>query len=72
MEGVISARAEPAGPLLRARWRRSTCQRVSLRRMVSPHDVAAMVAFLLSPMPARNISGQSLGRRRQCRDALRE
>jgi NAD(P)-dependent dehydrogenase (short-subunit alcohol dehydrogenase family) len=35
-------------------------QRVSLRRMVSPHDVAAMVLFLLSPL-GENISGQSLG-----------
>jgi NAD(P)-dependent dehydrogenase (short-subunit alcohol dehydrogenase family) len=34
-------------------------QRVSLRRMVSPHDVAAMALFLLSPM-GENISGQSL------------
>jgi NAD(P)-dependent dehydrogenase (short-subunit alcohol dehydrogenase family) len=34
--------------------------RVSLRRMVSPHDVAAMVAFLLSDLGA-NLSGQSLG-----------
>ena len=33
--------------------------RVSLRRMVTPHDVAAMVLFLLSPM-GENISGQSL------------
>ena len=33
--------------------------KVSLRRMVSPHDVAAMVLFLLSPM-GENISGQSL------------
>ena len=33
---------------------------VSLRRMVSPHDVAAMVLFLLSPM-GDNLSGQSLG-----------
>ena len=35
-------------------------QKVSLRRMVSPHDVAAMVLFLLSPM-GDNLSGQSLG-----------
>ena len=35
-------------------------QKVSLRRMVSPHDVAAMVLFLLSPL-GENISGQSLG-----------
>jgi NAD(P)-dependent dehydrogenase (short-subunit alcohol dehydrogenase family) len=33
---------------------------VSLRRMVSPDDVAAMVAFLLSDA-GRNISGQSIG-----------
>ena len=33
---------------------------VSLRRMVSLHDVAAMVVFLLSPM-GENLSGQSLG-----------
>lgn len=35
-------------------------EKVSLRRMVSPHDVAAMVAFLLSDL-GRNVSGQSLG-----------
>ena len=34
-------------------------EKVSLRRMVSPDDVAAMVLFLLSPM-GENISGQSL------------
>ncbi len=34
--------------------------KISLRRMVSPHDVAAMVAFLLSDAGA-NISGQSIG-----------
>ena len=33
---------------------------VSLRRMTSPHDVAATVAFLLSDAGA-SISGQSLG-----------
>jgi NAD(P)-dependent dehydrogenase (short-subunit alcohol dehydrogenase family) len=33
---------------------------VSLRRMTSPYDVAAMVAFLLSDAGA-NVSGQSLG-----------
>jgi NAD(P)-dependent dehydrogenase (short-subunit alcohol dehydrogenase family) len=33
---------------------------VSLRRMVTPADVAAMVLFLCSPA-GRNISGQSLG-----------
>src|SRR4029079_10858395 len=35
-------------------------ERVSLRRMVSPYDVASMVAFLLSDAGI-NISGQSLG-----------
>lgn len=35
-------------------------EKVSLRRMVSPDDVAAMVAFLLSDA-GTNISGQSLG-----------
>jgi enoyl-[acyl-carrier-protein] reductase (NADH) len=35
-------------------------ERVSLRRMVSPYDVAAMVTYLLSPM-GENLSGQSLG-----------
>ena len=35
-------------------------EKVSLRRMVSPYDVAAMVAFLLSDAGS-NISGQSLG-----------
>ena len=35
-------------------------ERVSLRRMTSPHDVAAMIAFLISDAGA-NISGQSIG-----------
>jgi enoyl-[acyl-carrier-protein] reductase (NADH) len=35
-------------------------EKVSLRRMVTPHDVAAMVLFLLSPM-GDNLSGRSLG-----------
>jgi NAD(P)-dependent dehydrogenase (short-subunit alcohol dehydrogenase family) len=35
-------------------------ERVSLRRMTSPHDVAAMIAFLLSDAGI-NISGQSIG-----------
>jgi enoyl-[acyl-carrier-protein] reductase (NADH) len=33
---------------------------VSLRRMVTGHDVAHMVLFLVSPL-GRNVSGQSLG-----------
>jgi NAD(P)-dependent dehydrogenase (short-subunit alcohol dehydrogenase family) len=35
-------------------------ERVSLRRMVTPEDVAATIAFLLSTA-GRNISGQSIG-----------
>jgi NAD(P)-dependent dehydrogenase (short-subunit alcohol dehydrogenase family) len=35
-------------------------ERVSLRRMTSPRDVAAMIAFLISDAGA-NISGQSIG-----------
>ena len=34
-------------------------EKVSLRRMVSPYDVASMVAFLLSDAGI-NVSGQSL------------
>jgi NAD(P)-dependent dehydrogenase (short-subunit alcohol dehydrogenase family) len=59
MEGVIRARAEQLGVSyeeMEARY----LERVSLRRMVSPDDVAATVAFLLSKA-GRNISGQSIG-----------
>lgn len=34
--------------------------RISLRRMVTAHDVAAMVLYLLSPL-GQNLSGQSIG-----------
>jgi len=59
MEKVISDRAGQLG-LDYAEMEKQYLQRVSLRRMVSPHDVAAMVLFLLSPL-GENISGQSLG-----------
>ncbi len=59
MERVISARAEQLGRPY-ADMEKEYLSRVSLRRMVSPHDVAAMIAFLLSDAGA-NISGQSLG-----------
>jgi NAD(P)-dependent dehydrogenase (short-subunit alcohol dehydrogenase family) len=59
MDGVISARAEQLG-LDVAEMTERYLARVSLRRMVSPHDVAATVAFLLSGA-GRNLSGQSLG-----------
>ena len=59
MEKVISDRAGQLG-IAYAEMEKQYLQRVSLRRMVSPHDVAAMVLFLLSPL-GENISGQSLG-----------
>jgi NAD(P)-dependent dehydrogenase (short-subunit alcohol dehydrogenase family) len=59
MEGVIRARAEQVG-FSYEEMEKQYLSRVSLRRMVSPNDVAAMIAFLLSDAGA-NISGQSLG-----------
>ncbi len=59
IEGVIRARADKLG-LSYGEMEKSYLERVSLRRMVSPHDVAAMIAFLLSDAGA-NISGQSIG-----------
>jgi len=59
MTGVIRARAEQIGisyEEMEVRY----LEKVSLRRMVSPQDVADMVLFLLSPA-GKNISGQSLG-----------
>lgn len=59
MEGVIRARAGQIG-IAYEEMEKRYLEKVSLRRMVSPEDVAAMVAFLLSDAGA-NISGQSLG-----------
>lgn len=59
IEGVIGARAEQLG-ISYQEMEKEYLSKTSLRRMVSPHDVAAMVLFLLSPM-GENISGQSLG-----------
>jgi NAD(P)-dependent dehydrogenase (short-subunit alcohol dehydrogenase family) len=56
---VIAARAGAQGVSFDEMERRYLSQ-VSLRRMVSSADVAAMVLFLCSPA-GRNISGQSLG-----------
>jgi NAD(P)-dependent dehydrogenase (short-subunit alcohol dehydrogenase family) len=56
---VIAARADAQGVPYEEMERRYLGQ-VSLRRMVPPADVAAMVLFLCSPA-GRNISGQSLG-----------
>lgn len=59
MERVISDRAAQLGLAYDA-MEKTYLERVSLRRMTSPHDVAAMIAFLLSDA-AVNISGQSIG-----------
>ena len=59
MTGVIAARASQTNVSYEA-MERAYLERVSLRRMVTAGDVAATVAYLLSPA-GRNISGQSLG-----------
>jgi NAD(P)-dependent dehydrogenase (short-subunit alcohol dehydrogenase family) len=59
MERVIHDRAAQVGVTYDA-MEKTYLERVSLRRMTSPHDVAAMIAFLLSDAGA-NISGQSIG-----------
>ena len=59
MTGVIAARAERTSVTYEV-MEKTYLERVSLRRMVTGSDVAATVAYLLSPA-GRNISGQSLG-----------
>src|SRR5579883_837889 len=59
IDAVISARATQLG-LDHQEMERRYLEKVSLRRMVSAQDVAAMVHFLVSPAGA-NISGQSIG-----------
>ena len=59
MENVIRSRATQFG-ISYADMETRYLEKVSLRRMVSPDDVAGMVLFLLSPL-GQNISGQSLG-----------
>lgn len=59
MEGVIRARAGQVGVSYEEMETRYL-ENVSLRRMVTPEDVANMVTFLISPLGA-NMSGQSLG-----------
>ena len=56
---VIAARAE-AQSVTYDEMERQYLDKVSLRRMVTPDDVAAMTLFLCSE-PGRNMSGQSLG-----------
>jgi len=59
IEAVIRARAGQLG-ISYEEMEKQYLEKVSLRRMVTPHDVAAMTLFLLSPM-GDNLSGQSLG-----------
>lgn len=59
IENVINNRAKQLG-ISHDEMTERYLQNVSLRRMVSPYDVANMVAFLLSDAGV-NISGQSLG-----------
>jgi NAD(P)-dependent dehydrogenase (short-subunit alcohol dehydrogenase family) len=59
MSGVIAARAKQTNVSYEA-MEKTYLDRVSLRRMVTADDVAATVAYLLSPA-GRNISGQSIG-----------
>jgi NAD(P)-dependent dehydrogenase (short-subunit alcohol dehydrogenase family) len=59
MQGVIRARAAQLG-ISDEDMERRMVEHISLRRMATPEDVAAMALFLLSPA-GFNISGQSLG-----------
>ena len=59
MTGVIAARATQTNVSYEA-MEKTYLDRVSLRRMVTAEDVAATVAYLISPA-GRNISGQSIG-----------
>jgi NAD(P)-dependent dehydrogenase (short-subunit alcohol dehydrogenase family) len=58
MFGVIRARAEQVG-VSYEEMEKEYLSKISLRRMVTQQDIAAMVAFLLSDAGA-NISGQSI------------
>ncbi len=58
IERVIAARAKAVG-VDHAEMERRYLEKVSLRRMVEPEDVASMALFLCSP-GGRNISGQAL------------
>lgn len=58
IERVIGARAEQLA-IPYEEMEKQYLANVSLRRMVSPQDMAHMVLFLISPL-GRNVSGQSL------------
>jgi NAD(P)-dependent dehydrogenase (short-subunit alcohol dehydrogenase family) len=59
MSKVIAARAEQTGVSYEA-MEKTYLEHVSMRRMVSAGDIAATIAYLLSPA-GRNVSGQSIG-----------
>jgi enoyl-[acyl-carrier-protein] reductase (NADH) len=59
MTGVIDARAKQVGVSYQE-MEKTYVDRISLRRMTSAQDVAAMALFLASDA-GRNVSGQSLG-----------
>jgi NAD(P)-dependent dehydrogenase (short-subunit alcohol dehydrogenase family) len=59
IDAVIKARADTLG-ISQAAMEKEYLSKVSLRRKVTPQDVASMVLFLCSSA-GRNISGQSLG-----------
>ena len=58
MSGVIAARAATLG-ISADEVRRQYLDKISLRRMVSPDDMAALALFLCSPA-ARNMTGQAI------------
>lgn len=58
MDGVIAARAAAVGIEAEA-MRAEYVRKISLRRMVTADDVAAMVLYLCSPA-ARNVTGQAI------------
>ena len=58
MDGVIRARAEQVG-VPEAEMRQQYLNKISLKRMVTAEDVAAMALFLCSPA-ARNVTGQAI------------
>jgi len=58
MRGVIAARAEALGIGVDA-MRQQYLDKISLRRMVTTDDIAAMALFLCSPA-ARNVTGQAI------------
>ena len=58
MQGVIAARAATAGVGI-DEMREQYLSKISLRRMVSAEDVAALALFLCSPA-AHNLTGQAI------------